>query len=111
MTNPAEDFATVPLADAQVLELSLTEDLCIRLKDWKEKEFTLIFEGVVGLELFGVVGEDLSHGTVDSTDPLIQRASLAIEEPVGGLWCFALWSAWSNKRVIRIVARDYKKED
>ena len=111
MTMVKEGFAKIPLSDAQILELSFDKDLCVRLKDWEERIFTLVFEDVVGMEFFGIVGEDLSHGTVDSTDPLIERASLASEEPVEGLLCFALWSAWSENRVVRIVARNFKVSD
>ena|SRR5258705_13665549 len=111
ITTVKEDFAKIPLSDAQILELYFVKDLCVRLKDWEERIFTLVFEDVAGMECFGIVGEDLSHGTVDSTDPLIERASLASEERVEGLWCFALWSAWSENRVIRIVARSFKVTD
>lgn len=71
-TNLREDFAMISFSDAQILDLSFSKDLCVRLKDWEESEFTLIFEAVVAIELFDIVGEDLSHGTVDSTDPLIE---------------------------------------
>lgn len=104
-------FASLELSDGQVLGVSLSDtELRVLCMDWREAEFTLIFHDVVGIEELGIIGEDLSHGSVDSTDPFIGRACRAAREDAEGFWCFALWSAWSGEPLMRVVARSFELE-
>lgn len=109
MSPPApESFAALPFADSQVLDLASTVgELAVTCTDWQEQVFVITFTEVIGYEGFGIEGEDLSHGTVSASDPLIARASHVAHVDPHGLWCFAFWSAWHDQALLRVVARQY----
>lgn len=101
-----EEFKKLNLADGQVIKFSsLESQFCVDCLDWQGETITLIFDGSVGLELFDIVGEDLSHAEITLDDPFIERSSRIARDNIEGLMCFSLWSAWSNEPIMRIVAR------
>jgi hypothetical protein len=104
-----ESFATLPLADSQVLGLASTVgELSVSLQDWQEQSFVITFIDVVGYEVIGVESEELSHGSVSTSDPLIEHMRTTAHADADGLWCFALWSAWNDAALLRVVARQYR---
>lgn len=111
MSNLINSFAQIRFADGEVIRL-FTEvgEIGVQYKDWQEQQFRLIFADVVGYEVFSIEGEELSHGTASLDDPFIERACLIAREDPQGLCCFALWSAWTNEVLMRIVARSYRVE-
>jgi hypothetical protein len=111
MSDPVRTFEHVDFADAEVIRLSTDSDtLQVHGKDWQERPFRLIFTDVVGYEVFSIVGEDLSHGSVSYDDPFIARACRIAAETPQGFCCFALWSAWADDAVLRVVARHCRVE-
>jgi len=109
--DAVQEFAKLPFADGKVLRLSLDGgEICAHCLDWQNRAFCVRFSDVIGYEVFSIEGEDLSHGTVNSTDPFIKRASKVAQDDEEGLWCFAVWSAWSDEALMRVVARGFRVE-
>ena len=105
-------FIRFRFADGHVLTWSVnTEEVRVHFTNWQEALFTLVFRDVVGIEALSIEGEDLSHGTADSTDPFIERACRVARDDTEGFLCFAFWSAWADEPLMRIVARNFSIED
>jgi hypothetical protein len=103
-----EDFTKLALSDGQISQLRIFQDkLFLDCLDWKSKVLTLIFNDVIGVEVFNIVGEDLSHGTVSSADSFINRSCAIAKENMEELWCFSIYSIWSEESILRIVARSF----
>jgi hypothetical protein len=71
-----EEFNKLNLADGQVCGFfSSGEQLCIDCLDWRKEKVTLVFDGFIGVELFDIVGEDLSHVMATDDDMMIPSLS------------------------------------
>lgn len=103
-------FENYSLADGQIRSL-LVENATLRIafQNWQEREDVLVFEDFLGLEGLNPVGEDMSHGTEVSGDPLVERICRRCEEPPGDYRCFSFFPASSrdDQPVLKIVARSF----
>jgi hypothetical protein len=104
-----EDFKKLSLADGQITELAMSVSECkVYFQDWQEQKFCFSFDDVIGIEIFSIFDEDLSHATVSSTDGFVQHSGAIANDKIEDLWCFTFWSARSEVPLMRVVARDFK---
>jgi hypothetical protein len=102
---PMFAFENCKLSDAEILSVeSQGTKLLVRYKDWKEIRRTIIFEDAVGYQCFCPEGQALSHGTVEQEDPFLDLAARVTEEDVSPLRVFSFVSAWSDAKILRVVA-------
>ena len=101
------DFEKCRLDDAEIVRISVAGDeIHVAYKDWREKEFVLVFKHVAGYQWFSPEGGVLSHGTVDLEDPFLSLAcEMADESGIEGFKVFSFVSAWNDAKVLRIVAK------
>ena len=111
MEKAIEKFASLSFADAQIQAVHIRNgELCIQGKDWQEKDFVLVFTDFIGLEAFGIEGQDLGHGTATSTDEFISRACKLVDDESEGVICFSFYSAWADKPIMKVAARSFHFE-
>jgi hypothetical protein len=102
-----EEFKNLKIADGRVIEVQyLRYQLHIICLNWQERELRLTFDGVVGVEFFDLLDEDLSHISVDQKDTFIQRVHQTSQDETEELLCFSFWSAWSDEPLMRVVANE-----
>jgi hypothetical protein len=105
VNNSIEKLNKIGWADGEVYECSFSKnELCISYVDWQERKITLTFHDCISVEIFDVVGEALSHAIATDNDPSIQRSSEITCDDSAGLFCFAMWSAWEDRLLLRVVA-------
>ncbi|CAH0351044.1 hypothetical protein [Aquabacterium sp. CECT 9606] len=102
------DFLKLSLNDAEIESVTAKrEQLIVNYKNWKEESCTLVFSEVAGYQWFSPEGKSLSHGTIETDDPLLAHACEAAEEDsLIGFKIYSFVSAWSNSKILRIVAKD-----
>lgn len=104
-----DEFNQINFSDAEIFRMHTKKgDLHIELKDWQEKEISLVFKEVIGFEAFSPEGEDLSHGIATQKDPFIEHACKIANDNQEGVICFRFWSSWSNQPILTIAARDFE---
>ena len=102
---PEPSFCSFHFADARISTLMGGRGtLRIRVVDWREVAYHVEFTDVAGYEVTGAEGEDLSHGSIIMNDPLHLRLQQSIGASPRSLHCIALWSAWDDRVVLRVVA-------
>lgn len=102
-------FNRIFFTDGQVVQIKTYEgELHLQCIDWQGNPFNVIFCDVIGFEVFSIEGEDLSHGMVSATNQFIKRVSTIVQETSEGLWCFEIWSAWTDEPRMRVVARSFR---
>ncbi|MFZ5875151.1 MAG: hypothetical protein ACOYXU_01965 [Nitrospirota bacterium] len=101
-------FEKCRLDDAEIVEVRVSGDeLHVDYKDWCEQDLVLIFKHVAGYQWFSPQGKALSHGTVELEDPFLSLAcEMADEDGVGGFKVFSFVSAWSDAKMLRVVAKE-----
>jgi hypothetical protein len=101
------DFTKIRFDDAEIVRVHAVEDqLHVIYRDWKEQQHTLIFECVAGYQWFSPEGKALSHGTIETRDPLIDLAcEMADEDNVEGFKIFSFVSAWNEAKLLRVVGK------
>ena len=100
-TSPLE---AIEYADGQILSYSAQGgSLTLILKDWQEKERTLIFKGVSGLCDLGVIGFDLSHCKVSNKGIFTQKLK-NIHEDKEEYYSLDLWIADYDEEPLFTVA-------
>jgi hypothetical protein len=100
------EFEKCSFADGQIVSIARSGDgLLVTWRDYQEQVFALRFEDAIGYQAFGPVYEDLSHSTVETDDPLITLASQTTEESPEGFQVYSFVSAWTDTKVLRIIAR------
>jgi len=107
-----KDFDHINFADSQVNKLLRTDegDLIIQYSDWQENKKRITFRDVIGYEVFGLEGEELSHGQVYTENDLIKKACSIAEEDINEYKCYSLVSAWSDAAVFSVVAKAFLEE-
>lgn len=105
----SSNLDSLPLVDGKIGEISLVNGkLYVHFQTDDEKELTLVFTDVAGVEMFNIQNAELSQWTVSLNDPFIERASKLSEKHAQGLVCYAFWSPWLEEPLMRILARDFE---
>lgn len=99
-------FSELNLADSTVLGYSVDNGVVlVVVRDWQEQVLRLRFEETIALESFSIEGEDLSHGSEDTSDPLIAKAVELVGESADEYCCFSFHAAWHSAVRMRVVAK------
>ena len=94
------------LADGEVTAVQSEGNvLRVHLRDWRQRKLTLHFEDVMAYENFGIEGADLSHVACEAGSELRRRTAAAIGEAVEEAKCIAFVTAWSDRPLLRVLAR------
>jgi hypothetical protein len=105
----SEKLASLQLVDGQIGEISLVNNqLSVRFQTDDEKDLTLVFTDVAGVEMFNIQTAELSKWTVSLNDPFIERASKLSEKHTEGLVCYAFYSPWLEEPLMRVLASDFE---
>jgi hypothetical protein len=98
-------FCSFDFADAHISTIIGTRGaLRIIVVDWRETIYHFDFADVAGYEVISAEGQDLSHGSIIIDEPFQLRLDNSVGTCVRSLPCFALWSAWDDSVVLRVVA-------
>jgi hypothetical protein len=101
-----EKLAQFNLADGKITRLNLSDNnLYIYYSNWEEEKYFLLFNDVIGMQIFDIIGIDLSHVTVDLTDDFIRQSCENSDSVKDEFYCFSFWSAWSDFPIARIIAQ------
>jgi hypothetical protein len=99
-------FGDLKVSDGRVTEIVIRgRKLFLCLQDWKERSTAVTFEDVIGFEGIGAIDDDLSHAEESTDDPLIQQVCRQANVSIEGYRCFSLFSSWTDKPLLRIVAQ------
>src|SRR4051794_1674834 len=102
------EFSGENVSDGQILRIDIARnELRLELRDWEGKCKILTFLHVLAIESIGITNADLSHAATLENDEFMKRACLQAGESEGDYRCFALFSAWGEGPILRIVARSY----
>jgi hypothetical protein len=105
----SEKLASLQLVNGQIGEISLVKGtLYVHFQTDDEKDLTLVFTDVAGVEMFNIQNAELSKWTVSLNDPFIERARKLSEKHTEELVCYAFWSPWLEKPLMRILASDFE---
>ncbi|MHC0061732.1 hypothetical protein ACWATR_02255 [Nostoc sp. UIC 10890] len=105
----SEKFASLELVDGKISEISLVNGtLYVHFQTDDEKQLTLVFTDVAGVEMFNIQNAELSKWTVSLNDPFIERARKLSEKHTEKLVCYGFWSPWLEEPLMRILASDFE---
>lgn len=105
----SEKSAIFQLVDGRIGEISLVKGtLYVHFETDDEKDLTLVFTDVVGVEMFNIQNTELSKWTVSLNDPFIERARKLSEKHTEDLVCYAFWSPWLKEPMMRILASNFE---
>ncbi|MDM9380381.1 hypothetical protein QUB80_06650 [Chlorogloeopsis sp. ULAP01] len=105
----SETLTNFQLVDGQIGEISLVNGtLYVHFQTDDEKDLTLVFTDVAGVEMFNIQNAELSKCTVNLNDPFIERATKLSEKHTEKLVCYAFWSPWLEEPLMRILASDFE---
>jgi len=93
------------LADGHVdgIRSSLSE-VIIDFTDWEERRWEIVFENVIGLEAFGIEGEELDRVEEREDKALMERSRKIAQEPDTPMRCYSFYSPWRDDCLLTIVA-------
>ncbi|RCJ26490.1 hypothetical protein A6S26_13870 [Nostoc sp. ATCC 43529] len=105
----SEKLISFQLIDGKIGEISLVNGkLYLSFQTDDEKDLTLVFRDVAGVEMFNIQNAELSKWTVSLNDPFTERAKKLSEKHTEKLVCYAFWSPWLEEPVMRILASDFE---
>ncbi|MDZ8189345.1 MAG: hypothetical protein RMX96_31475 [Nostoc sp. ChiSLP02] len=105
----SEKLESFHLTDGQIGEISLINGtLYVRFQTDDEKDLTLVFKDVAGVEMFNIQNVEVSKWTVSLNDPFIERSRKLSEKHTENLVCYAFWSPWLEEPLMRILAGDFE---
>lgn len=105
----SEKLAIFQLVDGKIGEISLVKGtLYVHFQTDDEKDLTLVFTNVAGVEMFNIQNAELSKWTISLSDPFIERARKLSEKHTEELVCYAFWSPWLEEPLMRILASDFE---
>jgi hypothetical protein len=101
-------FDSIDFSDAQVFKIEIKGNkLLIKFNDWQQTIREIEFNDVIAYEAFSIEGEELSHGVCEKTDDFLTKAINILEEDSGEFLSYSLVSAWSNKKVLTVIAKSF----
>ena len=104
-------FAGWRVADGSLSGLSADErSLTARFRDWQDQDWTCVFTDVRAFEAIEAIGESLSHTSIATAGPFWDRAWKDAEPGEAAGACFTLWSAWTGRAVLQVVAAGFRIE-
>ncbi|MBD2616202.1 hypothetical protein H6G94_34000 [Nostoc punctiforme FACHB-252] len=105
----SETLASFQLVDGKIGEISLVNGtLYVHFKTDDEKDLTLVFKDVAGVEMFNIQNAELNKWTVSFNDPFRERVRKLSEKHTENLVCYAFWSPWLQEPLMRILASDFQ---
>nr|WP_279158770.1 hypothetical protein [Pseudomonas corrugata] len=102
------DFEKIGFSDAEITAIAMMGDeLHVTYVDWQDRIYRLRFGTVAGYQAFCPERRELSHGTLDLEDPLIDVAcKMAEESSTQGFKVYSFVSAWAEASILRVVAQE-----
>lgn len=103
----------IQISDGRILSISSdVKEVVITFQDWKEQVWKFYFYDVLAIQSFSVEGEELSHLTVIDRDDFkdIALEHFSDENPED-FHCYSFFGVWSDKILLRIIARRNYKID
>ena len=99
-------FTKIRLSDAVVTDIRMASSVVeIDYIDWQDQKHTLAFQNTIACCTFSPHGRTLSHGEVaEPTDDLQALRAIAEEDGIEKFSVSSLVDAWSNTKVVRVVA-------
>jgi hypothetical protein len=105
----SETLASFQLVDGKIGEISLVNGtLYVHFQTDDEKDLTLVFKDVAGVEIFNIQNAELNKWTVSFNDPFRERVRKLSEKHTENLVCYAFWSPWLEEPLMRILASDFQ---
>ncbi len=95
------------VSDGHIYEIFSSErKFYVMFQDWQKKKWTIEFVNVIGYEAYSAEGEELDSIEIESNNSFIDK-SIEITEEEGPFWkCYSFISAWTEKTILRIVAKN-----
>jgi hypothetical protein len=101
------DFTKIRFDDSSVKNIRIFDDAVeVDYLDWQEKQITLRFEDAISCFSLSPHGKALSHGTIETSGSYLHECcEIAEENRIEGFVVFNFVAVWTDRRILRIVAR------
>lgn len=83
---------------------SSIEELVVEFTDWQEQTWQIAFENAIGVEAFGIEGEELDRIDERDDGAFMERSRRLAQEPDAPMKCYEFFSSWRDECLLTIIA-------